>query len=277
MNTTDTGGWKGIHPTAVVHEGSRLGEGVIIGPYAVIEEGVVLGARVRVGPHAVIQEGTVIGPESSVGAHCVLGGLPQDLRFDPSTPSGVKIGSGVTLREGVTISRATRESTNTEVDDGAFIMAYAHVGHDGSVGTGAIIANNVMMAGVATIRAHAVVGGGAAFHQGVRVGPSAMVSGLSRAARDVPPFTMVAERDELIGLNLVGLKRRGLGRDVIREIKEAYRLVFSTSGNRRTKAAAARASRSWSSVEAQDFLEFFNAGTRGFIQPRREAEAGSDG
>ncbi len=260
----------------MVHDSCRFGEGVIIGPYAVIEEGVDLGEQVRVGPHAVIHSGTVIGTKSSVGAHCVLGGLPQDLRFDPSTASGVKIGSGVTLREGVTISRATRESANTEVEDGAFIMAYAHVGHDGWVGPGAIIANNVMMAGFVTIGAHVFVGGGAAFHQGGRVGQLAMVSGLSRAARDVPPFCMVAERDELIGLNLVGLKRRGVTREAIREIKEAYRLVFSTSGNRRVKAATALDARSWSSSEVRSFLEFFAGGTRGFIQPRRDFEGGTD-
>lgn len=264
-----------VHATAVVHEAVRLGAGVVIGPYAVVEDGVELGDGVVLAAHAVVRSGTILGMGTSVGEHAVIGGWPQDLKFDPRTPSGVRVGVGVTLREGVTVNRATRAGAFTEIGDGAFLMAAAHVGHDCVIGRNTILANNVMVAGLVRIGDYVFVGGGTGFHQGARVGEGAMVSGLARMSRDVPPFTMVAERDEVVGLNLVGLRRRGFVSGVVREIKEAYRRVYSGPGNRRARAAEARQARPWLSVEARAFLDFFAEGKRGFVQPRKRGD--SDG
>ncbi len=258
-----------VHATAVVHDAVRMGAGVVIGPYAVVEDGVELGDGVVLAAHAVVRSGTVLGAGSSVGEHAVVGGWPQDLKFDPRTPSGVRVGAGVTLREGVTVNRATCEGMCTEIGDGAFLMACAHVGHDCVIGRNTVLANNVMVAGLVRMGDYVFVGGGTGFHQGARVGEGAMVSGLARMSRDVPPFTMVAERDEVVGLNVVGMRRRGFVREAVREIKEAYRRVYSVPGNRRVRAAEALEARPWLSAEARGFLEFFAEGKRGFVQPRK--------
>lgn len=263
-----------IHATAVIHPATRIGAGVIIGPYAVIEDGVEIGEGAVIGAHAVIHSGCSLGRTCQIAPHAVIGGLPQDTHFDPKTPSGVRLGDGVIIREGVTISRATREGTFTEIGEGAFIMANAHVGHDCTVGEHAIVANGALLAGHVHLGAHVFVGGGAAFHQFVRIGEGAMISGLSRAAHDVPPFSMVAERSELIGLNLVGMRRRGFLREVIKEVKSAYTLVFSKPGNRAVLAEAARSGQAWMSREALAFLEFFKSSRRGFAQPRRHQPKG---
>lgn len=260
-----------IHATAVVHPSTRLGEGVAIGPYAVIEDGVELGDRTIVRSHAVVRAGSILGPGCIVDSHAVVGGLPQDLHFDPRTPSGVRVGEGVTIREGVTIHRATTEGVFTEVGEGVFLMANAHVAHDCVVGAHAILANNVMLGGFVRVGEHAFLGGGAAIHQGVRIGESAMVGGLARVALDIAPFSMMAERNELIGLNLVGLKRRGFGREAIRALKLAFAKLFAETGNLRTRAGELMETSLRDVPEASRFLEFFGEPSRGFARPARKA------
>ena len=265
-----------IHPTAVIHAGACLHASVWVGPYAVIEDGVELGEHTVIGALAIVRRGTVIGRNCQIDSHAVVGGLPQDVHFDPRTPSGVRLGDRVVVREGVTIHRATREGACTEVGDGVFLMANCHIAHDCTVGEHAIIANNVMLAGFVTIGPHAFLGGGAALHQHIRIGESAMISGLSRISRDVPPFSMLAERDELIGLNLVGLKRRGFSRETIQAIKAAYRGVCGEPGNLRERAAAYRLRRSAVDEAEARFLEFFVGGKRGFVQPSRKEKRETD-
>jgi UDP-N-acetylglucosamine acyltransferase len=155
-------------------------------------------------------------------------------------------------------------------------MANSHVGHDCAVADDVVLANNVMLAGHVEVGANTFLGGGAGFHQFCRVGEGVMVSGLARIAQDIPPFTMAAERNEVIGLNLVGLKRRGLPRETIREIKEAFRAVYFTPGNIRDVARAALDGGKFGSPEARLFLRFFTEGKRGFARARREAEEGGE-
>ncbi|MCD8481892.1 MAG: acyl-ACP--UDP-N-acetylglucosamine O-acyltransferase [Verrucomicrobia bacterium] len=266
-----------IHPTAIVDSRARLGMGIEIGPYAIVEAGVEIGDGCRLGPHSVLRTGARLGANCTVDAHAVIAGLPQDLRFDVQTPSFVDLADGVTVREGVTIHRATRAEQSTVIGEKAFLMAYSHVGHDCFVGVNVIIANNVMLAGNVRVGAWAFLGGGAALHQFVRVGESVMLSGLSRITRDLPPFTMVAERDELIGLNLVGLKRRQMSRTSILDLKLCYRAVFSSASLSPKEAAAhALAQGLGQSAEGARFLSFFTDGMtqRGFVVPReRKGEA----
>lgn len=218
------------HATAVVHTASRIAEDVIIGPYAVIEDGVEIGAGCLIREHAVIRCGSVLGAGCQIDAHAVVGGLPQDLGFDPRVATGVRLGAGVVLREGVTISRATREGTFTEVGAGCYLMANSHVAHDCKLGEKVILANAVLMGGHVSIGDYAFIGGAAAIHQFIRIGESVMISGLSRVAQDLPPFCLAAERNELVGLNLVGLQRRGCSREEIREIKKLFHMVYATAG-----------------------------------------------
>lgn len=262
----------GIHPSAVVDDRADLHPSVRVEPFAVIEAGVEIGEGAVIEAHAVLRQGTRVGAKCVIGSHAVIGGLPQDLGFDPATLSGVVVGDGARIREGVTIHRSTKEGGNTLIGPNAYLMAYAHVGHDGVVGERAIIANNVMMAGFVTVGSFAFVGGGAAFHQHVRVGESAMISGMSRCSRDVPPFVMMAERDEIIGLNLVGLKRRGLSSETMGLIKKAFHQVYDQGGSLPKRAKELLGDPVFERIaEVRHFLEFFDGGKRGFAPLRRHS------
>jgi UDP-N-acetylglucosamine acyltransferase len=243
-----------IHPTAIVEDGAQLGEGCVIEAYTIIRRHATLGAGVHVHPY------------------CVIGGDPQDLHFDPATNSGVRIGGGTILREGVTISRATKADGYTTIGERCFLMASSHVAHDCQVGGDVILANAALLAGHIHIGDRAFLGGAAVFHQFVRVGESAMISGASRIAQDVPPYVMAAERNEIIGLNRVGLRRRGFAPATISELKHAFRAIYGVPGNMVKHAAAALESGSFVTSEAQRFLAFFAGGSRrGFARARSYA------
>ena len=243
---------------------------------AIVEAGATLGSDVVLRAGAIIRSGTVLGDRVVVHSYAVIGGEPQDLRFDPATPSGVAVGEGTTIREFVTINRATRAGTSTTVGPGCFLMAGVHLAHDVRLGEAVILANNVLLAGHVAVGDRTFIGGGAAVHQFCRIGEGAMVAGLARITEDVAPFTMVAERDEVIGLNLVGLKRRGVSRAAIQQLKEAFRRVYFTPGNIRAVAAQALAELAAGEPEARRFLEFFAGGKRGFVRPRREVALDAD-
>jgi UDP-N-acetylglucosamine acyltransferase len=212
----------------------------------------------------------------TVHPFAVVAGDPQDLKFKPGTPSGARVGSGTRIRESVTINSATLAGTYTEVGENCLLMACSHVAHDCVVGRDVVIANAVLLAGHVEVGDRAILGGGAAFHQFVRVGENAIVGGLARITLDIPPFVLAAERDEIAGLNLVGLRRRGLARENVRQLKEAFRAVYSKKGNVRDFAAKALATGAFPAPEAQRFLEFFAGGKRGFARSRRVAAADPD-
>jgi UDP-N-acetylglucosamine acyltransferase len=242
-----------IHPTAIVEKGAQLGADCEIMAGAVITRHCVLGDRVVVHPYAVI------------------GGDPQYLKFDRAIVSGVRIGAGTVLREHVTINRSIQPGGFTTVGEGCFFMAASHAAHDCAVGNQVVFANGVLLAGHVSAGDHTFFGGGAAVHQFCRIGESVMVAGHASITRDVPHFTMVAERDDVIGFNLVGLKRRGFSRAAMVELKSAYHDVYFTPGNIRTVAAAALASGRFATPEARRFLEFFAGGKRSFARARRAA------
>lgn len=235
-----------IHPTAVVEPGAQLGAGCVLHAHAVVTR------------HAVLGDGVVVHP------FAVVGGDPQYLKFDPATASGAHVGAGTVLREHVTINRSIHAGQATRVGARCYLMAGAHVGHDCLVADDVVLANNAMLAGHVEVGAHSFIGGGAGLHQFLRVGESVMVAGLARVTRDVAPFLMVAERDEMPGFNLVGLKRRGFSRAAILELKAAYAHVFA-GGDPRPLAAALLPE--IQSAEARRFLEFFAGGRRGFVRP----------
>lgn len=247
-----------IHPTAIIGDGVQLGAGCEVHALAIIKQ------------HSILGEGVV------VHSFAVIGGDPQYLKFDPATKSGVRIGAGSVIREHVTINRSIHADKATTVGARCFLMANSHVGHDSAVADDVVLANNVMLAGHVTVGRHTFLGGGAGFHQFCRIGESVIVSGLARIAQDIPPFTMAAERNEVIGLNLVGLKRRGFNRETIHEIKEAFRAVYFTPGNIRNVARAALAGGAFQTAEARQFLTFFTEGKRGFARARRAGAAGED-
>jgi UDP-N-acetylglucosamine acyltransferase len=249
-----------IHPTAIVEPGSTLGSGCELHAYSIVKRGAILGDGVEVHPFAVV------------------GGDSQDLKFDRTVASGVRIGAGTRIRESVTIHRATHPGGLTEVGRNCLLMAGCHVAHDCVVGSHVVIANAVLLAGHVTVGDHAILGGGSVYHQFIRIGEGVMISGGSRFTRDIAPFTLAAERDEIVGLNLIGLRRRGVPAESIRQLKEAFRTVYFTAGNIREIAAGALASGAYTGAEPRRFLEFFAGGKRGFVRARRKPlEDGDEG
>ena len=242
-----------------------------IHPTAIIEDGAILGADCVIHAHAIVTRHCTLGDGVVVHPFAVIGGDPQDLGFDTTTTSFVRVGARTVLREHVTINRATKSGGATELGADCYLMAGSHVAHDGRLGDRVILANAVLLAGHVSVGERAFVGGSAAMHQFCRIGESAMVGGLARITRDIPPFTMATERDELIGLNIVGLRRRGFKAPVVGEIKRAYREVCRSAGNPRELAAAALASGAYASDEARRFLDFFAGGKRGFLRAQRDA------
>ncbi len=240
-----------IHPSAIIEPGARVGPGCVIHAHAIV------------GRHAELGAGVVVHP------FAVVGGDPQDLKFDPATRSGVRIGPGTVIREHVTVHRATKPDACTEVGAGCFLMVSCHVAHDCRLDDKVVMANAVLLAGHVHVGAGAFVGGSAVVHQFARIGEGAMIGGAARVSRDVPPFTMTTERDEVVGLNVVGLRRRGLPRETLEELKRAFRAVNVPVGNMREIAAGQLASGGYSSGEARRYLEFFASGRRGFVRARR--------
>lgn len=245
-----------IHPTAIVEDGVQLGTGCVIHPHAVVKRGTVLGDGVAVHPFAVV------------------GGDPNFLKFDPTTVSGTRIGAGTVIREHATINRSIYAGKDTVVGARCFLMANAHVGHDCIVGDEVVFATNVMLGGHVDVGNFTFLGGGAGVHQFCRIGEGVMVAGLARITQDLASFLLVAERNEVSGLNLIGLKRRGVARDAIAELKDSYRAVFAGGDPR--KLAAARLAAGVRSAEARRFLEFFAGGKRGFARPAAGGPAAED-
>jgi len=251
---------------------------LMIHPTAIIEPGAQLGIECEVMAHAIITRHAVLGDRVVVHPGAVVGGDPQYLKFDRRTPTFVQVGEGSVIRENVTLNRSIYEGKATVLGARCFCMANSHAGHDCTVADDVVLANNVMLAGHVEVGAFTFIGGGAGVHQFVRIGESVMVSGLARISRDLAPFTIVAERDEVSGLNLVGLKRRGFSREAIRELKEAFRGVYFESGNIRELAARAAGSGQFKAEEALRFLAFFGDGKRGFARAAQvlRAEGGDE-
>jgi UDP-N-acetylglucosamine acyltransferase len=214
----------------VIHPGATLHPTVKVGPYVVIGEKVTIGPETEIGAHVVIDGHTEIGAGNQIFPGAVIGIEPQDLKYDGSV-SLVKIGDNNRIREYVTVNRATHAGEATLIGSGNLLMAYVHVAHNCVIGNQVIIANAVSLAGHVEIESNAVIGGVLGIHQFVHIGRFAMLGGMSRIDRDVPPYMVVEGNPcRVRGLNAVGLRRSGItdvdqGR-LYRELKEAYRLLY---------------------------------------------------
>ncbi len=215
-----------IHPTAIVEPGATVGEGVRIGPWCHVGPEVVLEPGARLISHAVVDGRTRIGADAVMFPFCSVGLAPQDLKYR-GEPTGTEIGPGTQIREHCTVHRGTAGGTGvTRVGAGCLLMAVVHVAHDCVIGDGVIIANNVVMGGHVEIGANAVIGGSAALHQFVRIGRGAMVGGMSGVEADVIPFgSVMGNRARLVGLNLIGLQRRGYERERLHRLRSAFRML----------------------------------------------------
>ncbi len=215
-----------IHPTAVIAESANLHPTVQVGPYAVIGEQVKVGAATTIGAHVVIEGPTEIGTGNRIFPGAAIGLEPQDLKY-AGAPSGLKIGNNNQIREYVTLNRSTYAGENTLIGNGNLLMAYVHVAHNCIIEDSVVIANSVSLAGHVKIESKAVIGGVLGIHQFVHIGKMAMVGGMSRVVRDVPPFMLVEGNPCLVrSLNLVGLKRAGLTSADLAILKKAFRILY---------------------------------------------------
>lgn len=220
-----------IHPTAIVEDGARLGEGVEIGPFCMVGAQVALGDRVRLVSHAVVAGQTTVGAETEIFPFASIGHRPQDLKYR-GEPSELIVGARNVIREHVTMNPGTEGGgLVTRVGDDCLLMVGAHVAHDCILGDHVIMANNATVAGHVVVGDFAILGGLSAVHQFVRIGKHAMIGGMSAVEHDVIPYgSVMGDRARLSGLNIVGLKRRGYSRDDIHDLRTAYRLLFAEEG-----------------------------------------------
>ncbi len=219
-----------IHPTAVVEAGAQVDPSCEIGPYAVVGPHVVLGPGNVLFAHATVKGHTTLGQGNRVFSHAVVGEIPQDLKYR-GEPTRLVVGDRNTFRECVTINTGTAQGGGvTTIGNGSLFMAYSHVGHDCTIGDGAIVANSVALAGHILVEDHVHLSGLAACHQFCRIGRLAFVSGLTGVAMDVAPYCTVAgARAELGGLNIVGMQRAGMTEEQIGRVKQAYKILFRSS------------------------------------------------
>ena len=258
-----------IHPTAIIDPGARIGEDIEIGPNVIVESDVVIGDRCRLMAGAVIHRYTEMGPENVVGPYCVLGGLPQDLGFDPNTPTYLRIGSGNIFREYVTLSRATAEGGATTLGDGGYFMTHTHVGHDCSIGNRVIMANSAAIAGHCEIHDGANLSANCMVHQFCWVGRLAMMRGLSGASCHIPPFVTVREVNLAAGLNVVGMRRAGFDAEQRDQVKAAYRLLYRSGLTPAAALAEMDAHAEWGEAAAlfRDFVRRVASAEKPYNRP----------
>jgi UDP-N-acetylglucosamine acyltransferase len=250
-----------IHPTAIINDGARLGEGVIIGPYAVVESETVIGDRTEIRAHAIIKRFTTFGQENVIYEAAIIGGEPQDLAFT-DCESSVQIGDRNRIREGVTIHRGTQAGSATIIGSDGYLMAYAHVAHNCVLGDRVILANHIALAGYVEISDQVFISGGVVVHQFCRLGRLAMVGGNSKIVQDCLPFvTTDGIPGRAHGLNMVGLRRAGFKSSEVRALKEAYRLLLR-SGLPLDEALSQLAALNDANVD--QLIEFVRGSKRGF-------------
>jgi UDP-N-acetylglucosamine acyltransferase len=246
-----------IHPTAIIHPDAKISDAVEIGPYVCIEGPAEIGSRSVLQAHAVLAGRVRIGSDTRIGYGAIIGAPSQHLSFPPDHPGEVVIGNSNTIRELCTIHRSTAEGGATRVGNQNYLMAGTHLAHDVQLGDHVIIANNALLGGNVRVADRVFIGGGCVFHQHMRVGRLAIAQGASAFSKDIPPFTLAAERNTVAGLNAVGLRRAGLDAGQRQEIKNAFKLLYK-SGLNTAQALAAAEESDWG-PDAREFFDFVRA------------------
>ncbi len=252
-------------PLAYVHPQAIIAKNVVIEPFVNIEKNVEIGEGTWIGSNVTIMEGARIGKNCRIFPGAVIAAVPQDLKY-AGEETIVRIGNNTTIREFVTINRGTKANWETVVGDNCLIMAYAHIAHDCIVGNNCILANAVALAGHITVEDFAIIGGLSAVHQFVTIGQHTMISGGSLVRKDVPPFTKAArEPISYVGINSVGLRRRGFTPEKIGEIQDIYRIVF-LSGYNTSKAVEIVETTMPPTIERDEILSFITSSARGIMK-----------
>ena len=259
-----------ISGTAIVSQRAKLAENVRVGPFCIVEDDVEIGAGTVLDSHVVVKRYTTLGENNHLYMGVVLGSDPEDKHFTGER-SYLRIGSGNTFRENSSASRGTPPESVTEIGDDNYIMIGVHVAHNCRLGSDIVICNNCSLGGFVEIGDSAFLSANVLVHQYGKIGRLAMVSGNTRANQDVPPFLVVSDFDiNAKGLNVVGLQRAGFSADTIRQLKQAYRILYRSKLP--LQEALKRIEAEIPAPEARQMVEFIRSSERGICRERRQPD-----
>jgi UDP-N-acetylglucosamine acyltransferase len=252
-------------PLAYVHPQAKIAINTVIEPFVTIEKNVEIGEGTWIGSNVTIMEGARIGKNCKIFPGAVIAAVPQDLKFN-NEETLVRIGDNTVVREFVTINRGTKANYETVVGSNCLLMAYVHVAHDCIIGDNVILANGVTLAGHIVVDDWAIIGGLSAVHQFVNIGTHVMISGGSLVRKDVPPYTKAAREPlSYVGVNSIGLRRRGFNSDKINEIQDIYRYIY-LKGNNVTQACEYIEANLPATSERDEILTFISKSSRGIMK-----------
>jgi UDP-N-acetylglucosamine acyltransferase len=264
-----------IHSTAIIDPKAQLDSSVEVGPYCVIDANVRVAAGCVLMHNVYLTGWTEIGENNTLHPGVIVGHSPQDIKYHGAR-SYCRIGRDNILREYVTIHRGTDPESVTTVGDGCFFLAGSHVGHNGVVGDNVTLINSAMLAGHVSVGDRAIIGGGAGVHQFVRIGELSMIKGTAAVVMDIIPYALVGTDGRVAGVNTVGLRRAGLGREERLEVRSAYRVLFGK--NARFRAAVEQLADTLTTPAGRRLLVFLRAESkRGFAGSCRKRQPGTDG
>ncbi len=252
-------------PLAYVHPGAKIAKNVVIEPFTTIHNNVIIGEGTWIGSNVTIMEGARIGKNCNIFPGAVISATPQDLKYQGEETT-VEIGDNTTIRECATINKGTSDRMKTVIGNNCLIMAYCHVAHDCFVGDGCIFSNDSTLAGHVTIGENVVLAGMVAVHQFVSIGNHAFVTGGSLVRKDVPPYVKAAREPlSYVGINSIGLRRRGFEPDKIREIQNIYRILYQKNYNN-SQASSIIEAEMEATPERDEILQFIRNSQRGIMK-----------
>ncbi len=260
-----------IHPTAIVSQKAELDSSVDVGPNVIVEEHVKIDAGTRIWANAYLTGHTEIGRDNQIHMGAVIGHEPQDLKFDRACRSYLRVGDRNVFREYCNVHRGTEPESATVIGNECYLMVAAHVGHNCVIGNNVIICNCAMLGGHVHVDDRAFISGGVVIHQFTRIGRLTMCSGNARISKNVPPFTLEAERNEIHALNLVGLRRAKISREAIAELKRLYQLFYLSDVNGTQALQEASVEGAYKTAEAREFIEFVRNSPKGICPPARNS------
>ncbi|MBJ2172701.1 acyl-ACP--UDP-N-acetylglucosamine O-acyltransferase [Aureibaculum algae] len=252
-------------PLAYIHPGAKIAKNVVVEPFTTIHNNVTIGSGTWIGSNVTIMEGARIGKNCNIFPGSVISAIPQDLKYQGEETT-VVIGDNTTIRECATINKGTSDRMKTVIGENCLIMAYCHIAHDCLIGDNCIFSNNSTLAGHVTIGDNVILAGLVAVHQFVSVGQHAFVTGGSLVRKDVPPFVKAAREPlSYVGINSVGLRRRGFSSEKIREIQNIYRILYQKNYNNSQGAQIIEAEME-ATPERDEILQFIRDSQRGIMK-----------
>lgn len=252
-------------PLSYIHPGAKIAKNVVVEPFTSIDNDVVIGEGTWIGSNVTIMSGARIGKNVSIFPGSVISAVPQDLKFKGEDTTAV-IGDNTTIRECVTINRGTSDRNKTKIGKNCLIMAYSHVAHDCFIGDNCIFSNNSTLAGHVTVGDHVILAGMVAVHQFCSIGNHAFVAGGSLVRKDIPPYVKAArEPISYVGINSVGLRRRGFDSSVIMQIQSIYRTLYQKKYNN-TQAVSIMEAEMEATKERDEIIQFIKNSQRGIMK-----------